>query len=241
MTAQVDPSLRTPYALLLPTKDYHEQSAPLRPAYLTHAHRLLVALEAGLERAGELGQRRVVAVYDCGENSGVRIGHKCVRFFTVEAPTSESCAASLVPPQGSLMQNHLSPIRRIPCLISTPHPRAQTRGSKLSRHSSTARPILPSRSSPRRRITTSSCPARRSSLCHGTTTGSWGRRMEGGTGCGCWECRYDRPHTCIPPAMCGLAELASSHMSTPKATPSPRACPILPSCSPHLKPTCPRG
>lgn len=81
--------MRTPYALLLPTKDYHEQSAPLRPAYLTHAHRMLVALEDGLDREGQLKGKRVVAVYDCGENSGVRIGHKCVRFFVVEGPSSE--------------------------------------------------------------------------------------------------------------------------------------------------------
>jgi ATP adenylyltransferase/5',5'''-P-1,P-4-tetraphosphate phosphorylase II len=99
LIVQIDPSLRTPYSLLLPTKDYHEQSAPLRPAYLTHAHRLLVAMEDGLERAEELGRRKVVAVYDCGEKSGVRIGHKCVRFFMVDVAASESspCEESLHP------------------------------------------------------------------------------------------------------------------------------------------------
>ena len=88
--------MRTPYSLLLPTKDYHEQSAPLRPAYLTHTHRLLVALEDGLAREGELEGKRVVAVYDCGENSGVRIGHKCVRFFVVEGPSCEYGVAPAV-------------------------------------------------------------------------------------------------------------------------------------------------
>ncbi|RSH77174.1 uncharacterized protein EHS24_003811 [Apiotrichum porosum] len=60
----VDPTLRTAYTFILPTKDYHEQSAPVRPAYLTHAHRLLVALEEELGPAGHLGEGKVVAVSD---------------------------------------------------------------------------------------------------------------------------------------------------------------------------------
>lgn len=82
--------MRTAYTFILPTKDYHEQSAPVRPAYLTHAHRLLVALEEELGRAGYLGESKLVAVYDCGEKSGVRIGHKCVRFYTVKEVSGES-------------------------------------------------------------------------------------------------------------------------------------------------------
>ncbi len=87
-TNQVDPLPRTPYALVMPTKDYHPQSAPLRPGYLTHAHRLLVQLEDQLAaKSGSTG--KVVAVYDCGEKSGVREGHKCIRFYVVDKLSGE--------------------------------------------------------------------------------------------------------------------------------------------------------
>lgn len=80
--------MRTPFALILPTRDYHPQSAPLRAPYLTHAYRLLVALEQELTME-EGSAKQVFVVYDCGEKSGVRNGHKCIRFYVVEEVQGE--------------------------------------------------------------------------------------------------------------------------------------------------------
>lgn len=86
---QIEPSLRTPFALVMPTRDYHPQSAPLRAPYLVHAYRLLIAMEDRLNSTGGAGGK-VMAVYDCGEKSGVITGHKCIRFFTASTFSCES-------------------------------------------------------------------------------------------------------------------------------------------------------
>ncbi|ORY20197.1 hypothetical protein BCR39DRAFT_601523 [Naematelia encephala] len=72
-----EPAWFCPPTFLLSTHGYHPQSAPLRPSYLIHAYRLALAVENSLAEP----DKHVVAIYDCGEDSGVKIGHKCVRFY----------------------------------------------------------------------------------------------------------------------------------------------------------------
>ncbi|KAK1925904.1 hypothetical protein DB88DRAFT_485546 [Papiliotrema laurentii] len=132
----VDPGLRTPYALLLPTKDYHEQSAPLRPAYLVHAHRLLVALETALSHENEQAEtkRTVLAVYDCGEKSGVRIGHKCIRFYTMNGAAS-------VPPIAH--RTHALPELVVVQAGPAPDPRLKAFTRLLNGEEGVAKPFIP--------------------------------------------------------------------------------------------------
>jgi hypothetical protein len=80
-------------AFILATNGWHPSNEPLRPAFLIHSWRLILAMEALLgdeQEKRDLG-KRVIGVYDCGEDSGVEWGHKAIRFYV----TSKDC--ELVP------------------------------------------------------------------------------------------------------------------------------------------------
>lgn len=84
---------------LLSTNGWHPESEALRPAFLIHSYRLLLAVEEVLAAASsDAGdkKREVVAIYDCGEDSWVVEGHKSIRFYVIRANTTSECSVYLL-------------------------------------------------------------------------------------------------------------------------------------------------